>query len=46
MREYFKPLFEEEVIEVEDIIAASPTGPMDNPYDDYDPEQPGDSISI
>lgn len=42
MRDYIKPIIEEEVIELEDIIAAStPAGPMDSPENEFDPEQSG-----
>ena len=45
MKKYKKPIIEEEIIELEDIIAASPNGPMSEPDDDYDPNN-GDSIGL
>ena len=42
MRDYQKPIIEEEEIELEDIIATS----MNNPEDDFDPEKPGDEILL
>ena len=42
MKKYKKPIIEEEVIELEDIIAAStPDGPMNMPSNEFDPEQSG-----
>ena len=46
MREYFKPYIEDEVIEVEDIIAASPANPMSDPVESFDPTEPGDEIIL
>ncbi len=45
MKKYKKPIIEEEIIELEDIIAASPTDPMSAPAEDYDPNN-GDSIGL
>lgn len=46
MKDYKKPVLEEEVIELEDIIAASPSGPMSDPVEDFNPDQPGDEIIL
>jgi len=46
MRDYIKPFIEEEEIELEDIIATSPTNPMSNPEDEFDPDKPGDGILL
>lgn len=46
MRDYIKPFIEEEVIEIEDIIAMSPTDPMGSPEDEFDPQKPGDGITL
>ena len=47
MRDYIKPIIEEEVIELEDIIAASsPTDPMSSPANEFDPDQPGDGLIL
>lgn len=35
MREYLKPIIEEEVIEIEDIVANSPANPMSSPDDEF-----------
>ena len=44
MREYKKPIIEEEVIELEDIIAASSNGPMESPNDNFDDGNPDNDI--
>ena len=46
MRDYKKPIIEEEVIEIEDIIATSPAGVMVTPVDDFSPTNPGDEITL
>ena len=35
MKEYLKPIIEEEVIAIEDIIATSPNQPMSSPDDEF-----------
>ncbi|MBR6288435.1 MAG: hypothetical protein IKR19_03805 [Acholeplasmatales bacterium] len=45
MKKYNKPIIEEEIIELEDIIAAS-NGSMSDPVDDFDPNQPGDEMIL
>ena len=44
MRDYIKPIIEEEVIELEDIIAASGDGPMNTPTDNFDDNDPNNDI--
>ena len=46
MRDYIKPLIEDEKIELEDIIAGSPAQPMKSPTDLYDPNEDPDSIGL
>lgn len=47
MRNYIKPIIEEEVIEIDDIIAvSSPTGPMSSPANEFNPDQPGDGLIL
>ena len=44
MRDYKKPFIEEEVIEIEDIVANSPANPMSSPDDEF--TEDSDTITL